>query len=205
MKLTARFQLRMHEEYGSLGLSMVSRQWADPLGGMAAAHDMLEHFARDRGTVEEELMALGASLHVRRANVRWFDRASDNIGSDFRDQSRYLADSGREELDDPGRTRATEIDSIVRDAVEYARKDWSYGSDDETPPLLMDAERIVGWFRKGYRKAKARYRNIDEQALWYTFSRIEGEAERAIKRMDEGEIVTITAYPDAGWAELDCA
>lgn len=205
MKLTARFQLRMHEEFGSLGLAMVGRSWAEPLGGMAVAHDMLEHFRNDKGAVEEELMALGAGLHVRRANTRWFDRASENIGSEFRDQARYLADSGREELDDPGRTRPTEIDSIVRDAVEYARKDWSYGSDDEPPPLLMDAERIVGWFRKGYRKAKARYRNIDEQTLWHTFFRIEEAAERAIKRMDEGEIITITAYPDAGWAELDYA
>lgn len=200
MKLTARFQLRTHEEYGSPGLAMVNRPWADPFGGMAAAHDMLEHFARDRGTVEEELMALGAALYVRRANTRWFDRASENIGSDFRDQSRYLGDSGRTELDDPGRTRASEIDSIVHDAVEYAKLDASYDGD-ETPPLLMDPERIVGWFRKGYRKAKARYRGIDQQALWHTFFRIEEAAERAIKRMDEGEIVTITAYPDAGWAE----
>ena len=41
------FAIEMHEDYGTVGLRPVNVPHADPLPGMATAHDMLEHFPGD--------------------------------------------------------------------------------------------------------------------------------------------------------------
>jgi len=56
------FEVAEHEEYGSLGFKPSWYPKGDPLGGMAVAHDILEHFPKDDGSAEGEYMALGASL-----------------------------------------------------------------------------------------------------------------------------------------------
>ena len=63
--ITKTFIIEEHEEYQTKGARPIDTPHADPLGGMSVAHDMLEHFHNDQGSVYEELMALGASYYVR--------------------------------------------------------------------------------------------------------------------------------------------
>lgn len=63
------FECQEHQEYGGKGWALVSsKKWKhynEPFGGLAVAHDILEHTPQDTGTYEDEYRALGASLYVR--------------------------------------------------------------------------------------------------------------------------------------------
>ena len=59
------FKVEEHEEYGSLGFKPSWYPNGAPLGGMTAAHDILEHFPNDNGGAESEFLALGAALWIR--------------------------------------------------------------------------------------------------------------------------------------------
>lgn len=58
--IKARFQLRTDGHF-----HMIDRSWADAGNAFLAAHDMMDHCLSDRGSLENELRALGASLLTR--------------------------------------------------------------------------------------------------------------------------------------------
>jgi len=126
MPITKTFVIEEHEEFGGLGLRPVDVPHADPLGGMATAHDMLEHFPGDDGGVEAELMALGATIFVRAEPGYFHNRIGNpdpakNLAADFPEIARHDIHEGFG-LRDPGRTCRVEdcAEGMITDAVREA-------------------------------------------------------------------------------------
>lgn len=63
----AEFLVNTHSWDGTF--KYVGRDWATPSHAFTAAHDMFEHAPNDKGTLEDEMMALGAAVFLRTAIV----------------------------------------------------------------------------------------------------------------------------------------
>lgn len=215
------FEVARHEEYGELGLRMVGMPWADPLTGVAVAHDMLEHFPKDGGAIESELMALGASLYVRDCGAYFAQKglkhseAYKNLAADFPTLFSWCLENGPMEFPDPGKTRPLddeECEQQAREAVEEAARlmvsefDADYTDAREFMDVRQQA-RAFGWFRKGYRKACKRYRGIPAWKVCQAFNNIEQEADQFLKNArHEGQRASIAcnvATEEVTLLELD--
>jgi len=208
--IVATFEIKEHEEYGGKGLAMVGRDWADPFAGMAAAHDMLEHFPKDDGSTEHELMALGASYHVRDESNYYAAKGQlrtspgYNWSGDLAEQNNYMIQRGDGEyLRDPPRTTREDeyFESEIETAIGEARKDFDPG---DLPGLLKKSQqwKIYGWMRLGYRRAKRRYAKSNRCFLLSCFMEIERLADQFIKYGEEGQRCKIIAEPRRGDARL---
>jgi len=205
------FDVKRHEEYGELGLALHGRRWADPLGGMAAAHDILEHFPGDDGTTEHELLALGASMLVRDESNYYAQkgqhatRPSENIASDMPEQCRYMANAGRACLRPLRTTRLREdwaeeeVQAVHAAAVRICR-----GEDMERSEYawLRNPHPFIDWIRAGYRKAQRRYRGIASYSVCATFMEIERQADQFLKHAEEGMQCRIRVDVDRGRVKL---
>lgn len=194
MSLRAWFDVREHEEYGNLGLAMQGRPWADPLGGLAAIHDMLEHMPHDKGDTEGEIMALGASLHVREhygAVIRsgLFDPV-DSIASEFRFQCEYRArDRVTGPLRDPGRTERLfddERESCVQAIAHRCKRLCLDEGVDREDAAWIEPGKVIGWLRRGYRRAQRRFRGIASWQLSQVFHEAEQGFEDCLKGAEAG-------------------
>ena len=196
------FEVQRHEEYDELGLALVGRRWAEPLQGMAVAHDILEHFPDDTGSSEEELMALGASIYVRDHGLYFSSvgRSRPDPGyqmsTDIVEQKRYMDERGESyRLRDPGTTlRCAPIEGFIEAAREAVQKEARcFFTYEEVPEFLRSSEwfKIAGWLRKGYRRAKRRYRCTTSYHLCCLFRDIEQQVDRALKCIEEGARINI--------------
>jgi hypothetical protein len=190
------FDVKEHEEYGMLGLRLRGKPHFDPVTGMGAAHDILEHFPNDEGDMEAEMQALGASLLVR--NDAYFNMrgnkhsAVDNLASDFP----FTFDQhmeGRTMLRDPGRYHLHgAIADQLAELGPAIRKAFADERDGEALPEWVatgEAERrLLGWINKGYRRAIKRYKGVNHW-LPAMFQRLEQELDSALKHAEEGQVV----------------
>lgn len=204
------FIVEEHEEYGSVGFRPSWVPNADPLGGMAVAHDILEHFPGDDGGVECELMALGAAMWIRGKGGWWHDAyhadPAYHISGDFEELYRHvrwenfsLRDSGRtrplndEEAEDWCQRAATMGLRSVHENEGYG----DLGEEEESHLSVFCSEqtrqRVVGWLRRGYRKAARRYRNSDSYSLCQIFRTIQKTADKWLERgAEEQQILEVS-------------
>lgn len=212
-----KFVLETSREYGSRGLRLLNRPHFDPLGGMAVAHDMLEHFQYDDGSIEHEIMALSAGLHVRGfdadqhlRNARVFRRPAENISSEMPSQCHYARDQDKTELLDPGNTKPI-ADDMIEEEIQHT---WrlakrlvimEFAGEEELYTWILNEQRFVGWMRKGYRKAVKRYRGISPHMLAESFVLIERKADSLLVEYDtecfEGIKITFTIDPRRAYLE----
>jgi hypothetical protein len=184
------FIAKQHEEFGTIGLQMKGRRWADPLGGMAVAHDLLEHFPKDDGSCEHELMALGASYYVRNGSAYYCARGqyqtdpAMNISADMVQQCYFMDRDGRTALR-PIMTRPCrneEFEDFARrtfiESVRLCRSEL----DDPAMTRWIRSEPFIGWLRAGYRRARIRYNRVQEWRTCHAFEQIEKAADRVIDR-----------------------
>jgi hypothetical protein len=212
--IQGRFICEEHEEYGGLGLRPLAMPNADPLPGMTVAHDLLEHFPGDDGGVEAEFMALGACYFLRhesgwvankRAGMGFESRdASDDFSGDFMDLYRHVAHENFS-LTDPGTELPIECEhteemlaSIVRKGLALTREELADACDDDSEELHMfcstqTGERILGWLRRGYRKATERFEGHDAYTLAESvFGEIETRLDNWLKSAEEGTEIEVT-------------
>jgi len=205
---TYKFIVAKHEEFGTLGLRPAWYPNGDPLSGKAAAHDILEHFPKDDGSAEGELMALGASNYVRgdggyNNGYRYYNRVEDP-GSEIPDVwSRLVNREGRTALKSCGVAREGMADA--RAMIDYGRNDFRERFGDEAPST-NDKEVMARWVARGYVKAQRRYRRVigDACALGELFTRIERGADAALKRAEEGEEMLIYVNIKRCEVRIDC-
>jgi hypothetical protein len=200
------FRVERHEEFDTLGVRPLDMPHADPLSGMAAAHDMLEHFPGDDGSIADEFQALGAAIYVRGipgyfASGRGNPDAAENIGSDFEELYRHWAHEGFR-LTDPGRTQALSCEraeKILQAAVNYGFKRVRYNSGDmaECRGFISKHARrcIVGWMRKGYRRAAKRYTHTQDWRVCWTFQLIEARVDKLLAMASEGDQLDVVCIP----------
>jgi hypothetical protein len=201
--LSKKFRCAEHEDYGTLGWRPADMPCSDPLGGQTVAHDILEHFPNDDGGIEAELMALGAAVYIR-GQGGFFDQGPghgivQNVAADFRELARHYVFENFS-LTDPGRTQAVEgEDENLQMITNQARLDLWDESDpgDEIRRFFYNdnQQRMLGWLRKGFRKAAKRYRGLDVCSLSHMFSEIEETVEYVTKHAFEGSEMTVRVDP----------
>lgn len=214
MRLIREFEFAMHEEYGNIGLRPTWIPNTDPFLGMAVAHDILEHMPGDKGTFEDEMQALGASLWIR--SNGYYQRNGNinpvhvHIGSEFENQKDYFSQRGDGIcISDPGRTLALDewVENDITEALKYGRKcerdrcreNEGYGDDTITLMTSRNMRYIHGWMRKGYRRTVRRYKGIQSYQVEHMFITIEEKADLLIKHAEiEGAKVKFIVDVDRG-------
>ena len=218
--ISGEFKCETNEETGELGIRPAWMPNADPYWAMAVAHDLLEHFPDDDGGVEAEFMALGASYWLRhesgytQAKYPQNDRsAADNLSGDFVELYRHVAHEGFTLLD-PGTVEPIEdedtdenLRQIARKGLECVREEESYNTDpdeDESDSLSLfcsdqTRERVLGWLRKGYRRATERFEGCDAYSLAESvFGEIESKVDGWLKgSAEEGMFLEVTIDLDS--------
>jgi hypothetical protein len=167
--LHRRFVSKIHEEFGTLGWQPIDMPEADPLQGMATAHDVLEHFPGDTGSAEGELQALGAALWLRGLGGYWYRYSNayeknpgKQVAGDLPEVMRHVMYEGhRLSLPSFGRYA---LDSYAEAWIDDCLKDYTEEARDifegEETALAFSEDtllRIRRYLRHGYRRAQRRY------------------------------------------------
>lgn len=195
---TARsFEIARHEEFGTIGLRPVDTPHADPLSGMAVAHDLLEHEPGDSFDVPGELKALGAMIVVRDFGLYWHNQGShdpdpaSHIVADLAEVYRHVVYErmalpgtpgalGHRTLDDD------EAERIVMDATRGKPfRDWFEDFEDDVYPRDREINTMRAWMRLGFRIARHRYRAQPGWRLCEAFTQIENDADAFVRDYED--------------------
>ncbi len=188
------FTCDRHEEFGSNGWRLKTQPDFDPLGGMAVAHDILEHFPGGDGSPSDELMALGASLHVR-DGYHQNGSAGYNIGGDLPELMRHVFYENMSLRPAPiTKPCDAEVEAEISAALDVLETDLEYWSDDQEIRTTIKRyyADMRGWMRLGYRKAKKRFKGLRRDQIQSLFYTIEHEADRVLKMAEEGAELTVS-------------
>lgn len=197
------FIVERHEEYGELGLRPIDMPHADPLRGMAVAHDILEHFMGDDGGAEAELQALGASIWVRGEEYFYAKdfketRPSHHIAADFIELWRHIRYEGfgLRSPDGGAGNRTLEEEWDEAQVVEAVRIGCNNIIDEfEQNPSAPNRHNMRRYLRIGYRRARARFRGIPQYRLASVFQEIESAADIFMLDAIEGQELKISVDP----------
>lgn len=182
------FVCKKHEEYGSLGWALKSKPHFEPLVGMTVAHDIMEHFPRDNGTLAAEWQAFGAMLRIRHEGNWWAGQGGRY--TEFGDQTYVdLFDHYRKvcwkelSVDEAPRTVKLEddLEEQLAKMVANFRRELSNECDKRTYNVDNFCKNLVSWMRIGYRKACKRYQDIPAWKLCEMFSEIADKADKLLK------------------------
>lgn len=191
---TRHFRIQEHPGYGEVGLSplWMGDHQADPLTGMGAAHDILEHGAKD--TVEWQ--GLGGTVYVRGLTGHFQRRIGnpspiENIGAEF--DSLFRLWEG-EPIPTPGRAMrllrdedAEEmIQAVVLEGCRQVNAEAAYADREDIAKAIAWTDtaqraRMVEWMRLGYRACQSRWRTVDAYMLSETFRAIESHVDTFLK------------------------
>lgn len=190
-----RFRKEEHPEHGSEGWLLIGGPSTYyPLSGMGIAHDIMEHRWGDKGTIEEELMALGAMLYIRGEGGYWAKTYNPNPGyalsGDYSDL--FIQFNGMDGIENPGRTvrASNEVEYWIDTSFKHGRTHVLESFDDPTlmqTPLDDFFSRARGWLRKGYRAAQKRYRGIPYWRLVDCFEQIQERADELLRNAESFE------------------
>lgn len=150
----------------------------------AIAHDIIEHFSDDNGSVEHELMALGSILYGRyQMGLVSGDGLSSDICYLFMNfilnnkmitNIKYKQGLKNETLSE------RELDNILFDATDYIKKELNNYEEILTSNILKQITDYLTiakkWIIKGYFRAKRKYK--DPYIITELFNEIERKAER---------------------------
>lgn len=195
---TKRFQAGTDPEYGSYGLRMKTAPDSfNYAGGVQVAHDILEHFPNDDGSVVGELQALGASLYVRNFDEYYANKGRKNAAVEYQLSGDLptLLRGGYPMGDFANAPRSKPIP----DFDEHKLIENTLGEADEQfseDTLRSFGEKAVLWIRRGYWRAKARYKKYPQWKLLQTFINIEKTVDKALKQIEGYGEVDVSVYYD---------
>ena len=160
------FRVQRHEDHGDLGLiETTAPPEFFPLQGMGIAHDCLEHFPGDDGSIDHEFMALGAMIWIRGDQGYFLHQPTEaNLSVEMSAMLwRYFYyDSYTMRPPKPG--NRLEICSVVIGACKLATNEILYDFDiDEISDKLKEFMASARyWLQVGYNRAKKRYPRPDK-------------------------------------------
>lgn len=186
------FVVEIHEAFGEKGARPIDMPGADPLGGMAVAHDVLEHFPNDDGSVAAELRALGAALYVRGASGVFYRNGGvrsqeDAIAVEFPDLYRHLVYEGYELARPPRTCRVDEMEEVFDECITKGFRNIRDQEEKDTRKEFLDRSLWLGWLRIGYRRAERRFRRVGYHEAGAMFTKIETWADKFLKHAEEGD------------------
>lgn len=192
------FVAEEHKEYGSMGWRQKSQPGYDPYGGMAVAHDILEHFPGGDESPTDELMAIGASFYVR--GEEYFVQKGQRIvcpGENFADEivdftlKIWAGDLlpvrncpfAHPRIDDHVKFQINRcIRKVKEGLIERNVEDRDTRCQKHLD--MSDQVDIRRWIAHGYLKAVRRYRGHDRWRLMCLFCEIEKDADRLLKHAE---------------------
>lgn len=182
------FEYAEDHEFGNTGWRLENKpEFNAATDGRLVAHDCIEHFANDDGSVEAELMALGAALYGR-CNMGQ-DVTTEGLASD-------MLFTCRDGVRSPGRTQKIEDEWALE---EMSEKFLQYADGEEIINPAKTLANALGWIRKGYRKAAKRY--FSSLRMVEMFNDIERFVNN-IRYAELGEKLIIQTFPMLG--EVKC-
>jgi len=200
------FECAEHREFGGKGWRLKGHPNFEPLQGMAVAHDCMEHFPKDTGTIDQEFMALGASYVTREGESYYQHKgsmwsAAHNVASDMPRLLQGLL-GGEYSLYPPPKTRRMQEDyeenfviDVYNETISLMKSefpDQDREADEKDQALIKDfMAGIVPWFRIGLRRAKRRYRSVPSFQLCHMFQTIEKEADKHLKHAEGYELLQV--------------
>lgn len=211
---TYEFEKQYNDDFGSYGwLIRGAPLTYYPISGTGVAHDIIEHQPGDSGTVEEELMALGAALYVR-GNGNYWARSEvppgGQVGSDLSNDLAFKYGGVEEGIASPSRTHKLEdfAEEWIKQALVDAQKEFEYHAQfysnelEEFHANVADyLQKVPGWLRIGYRKAKKRYSKVSPWDLCSLFKKVEEDADKYINRAEDGDLFVVRLNAN----RLECA
>lgn len=195
-----KFIYEEHREHGGFGFRPLWLPNADPASGMTVAHDVLEHFPHDNGSVDHEFKAFGAMMFVRGVCGWWAEQGSyypdpaKQVGGDFYDLLSRVHE-GDENLNPPGivpplRQYDDLLQRVAKAGCEEATKELQNGYDPKECVSPEEHDRILGWMRLGFRAARRRYSGCDPYDVQCAFTHIKKVSDDILKRLNEDESMT---------------
>jgi len=197
---THRFICEKQADSDLLGWRLSTQRGFDPLGGMAVAHDILEHFPDSTDSVADELQALGAELYIRGNTGYWKHRGScqepaRHMCANIPELLRYVLrpDKG---LPAPPPCNLNQQDgkTFQHHALKFTAafphyvKSEDFGGADVNS-YLTD---LIGWIKIGYRRAGKRYARVDRDALMRLFCSIEDQAAQLLTSAVPGAVLEVS-------------
>lgn len=187
-KMTKTFIVQRHSNFGILGfLEKGAPPQFEPLAGAGTAHDCLEHFPGDDGSIDHEFMALGCCLWIRGVGGYPFNNGDgpSNTATDISEQLWGLYLQEDYVMRPPaGKIR---INEHVEETLRHGRKNiLSLEEDDykiDRDALQTFLNSAQYWLQIGFNRAKRRYPK-PSQVCW-VFQQIEEEVNRALKFAEE--------------------
>lgn len=169
------------EDYGGAGWVPRGMEKANAFEATMIGHDVMEHIGGESDRYVDELLALGASVYVRTENG-WYSmgRMAQNINETWQHLgSSLLMDVFRDawyegrDIRHPGRTRPLDAmqESEFEMAIDYCINLAKFELDSEEREegmrkLHSCRYTMLGWLRKGYRRAVRLYgRHRQHRAL----------------------------------------
>lgn len=196
---THRFVCQEHEDFGTKGWRQQSQPGFDPLGGMAVAHDIIEHFPNGDESPADEFQALGASLLIRQdyyyaSKGQYTTSPALNAASDMPEIIRHVVHEHMHLPEAPKTLRLRDgeelVQTFVRASYKLVRSEFEDYSDDELAQMREVVRKSEGWVRIGYRRAQKRYAGKMGQTL-SLFCSIERMANRLLEQAEEGQVMVV--------------
>lgn len=183
---------------GFLGnLKMLGRDWAEEASAFVAAHDIIDHTPKDRGTIENEMRALACGLLTRRRIEGYSpERMAHNLSSDV---AAIMRDHFNKQ---PRHKRAPEVHLIdpkdkemVDEIFRLARK-WME-ADVRARPFARHLVFAKRWFTFGLVLAYQRYGHI-EDLIGYKFRHLRDDLGAKAMSMDSDNRLGVLFDPATG-------
>lgn len=205
---SVRFVWREDQDYGGEGWAPKKFPEFNIVQGVGLAHDALEHFADDDGSLHGELQAFGAMIHVRWLGG-WHYMIGNpgiytpavNMANDFI-QFMYTILSGEELKAAPKTYRCRgvygkDVEKIIDETLIEARKLVLSELDDEDAARIIELwndfrDNARSWMRIGYRRAFRRFGDTSDE-LPYVFKSIADSVENF--HGSYGDELVVQVYP----------
>jgi hypothetical protein len=189
------FIYKEDQEYGNLGWVELNAPDCFNTGdGRLVAHDTLEHFKPIYGnySVEDELLALGASMYIRGEQGYFADRHSPSIPDQYSpDVERCIAVLLNNSVSTITRkVRAIPCEEDLQETVHKACTEYNYLLEGTVVPAKLQ-EHVKHLLRAGYRKAAKRFHG-DASGACNLFMQIEAAVNNVTKYADEGDMLVVS-------------
>lgn len=155
--------------YNEKGLLFPCRELKGSLHPKGIMHDLFHHFPNDKGTLEEELLAIGALLYV-------FNQDFRNIAGKPYDPLRLAEDlcplmSYRKlQYILPKKIQDKDDSSLLLDIKKELYSQYANGySTCYEQYKMQKVTNAINWVRAGYNRAKRRYQYMDRHLLTYNY------------------------------------